>query len=144
MTIRASEGNGVISSWWKQCVAEERRHPQRMGPDVQSVSPAGQKWWSEPAAPFPRPCLLKPSTGLDSQGAFLIEVLPPSSACPAVCPRGGTPAFSGTLSSLDPPEGRDPVCVLSTASLLLPGSSLPEPDNENIVKCSEGESTRLS
>lgn len=31
MTIRASEGNEVISSWWKRCVMEEKRHQQLIG-----------------------------------------------------------------------------------------------------------------
>lgn len=31
MTIRASEGNEVISSWWKRCVMGERRHQQLRG-----------------------------------------------------------------------------------------------------------------
>ena len=94
MAIRASEANAVISSWWKQCVMEERRHRQLTDQDVQSGA-----LLSEPGTLPHHPCLPKPYRRFPSQEAFLTDATTPSSAGLAVYPQDGRSALFVTLSS---------------------------------------------
>lgn len=94
MAIRASGGNELISSWWKQCLMAERRHQQLTDQDVQSGA-----LLSEPGTPSGHPCCLRPHRRRPSQEAFLPDPTAPSPARLAVHPQDGRSALSVTLSS---------------------------------------------
>lgn len=108
MTGSASEGNEVISGWRKQCVAEERRHqPAADGPGYTPVGLAVCNGDLSQECPSHWPCLLRPHARLTPRKPSLLRPsLPAQLALPC------TPRVQVSFPC-DPPEGRDPVWVLS-------------------------------
>lgn len=108
MTIRASEGNEVISVggnsvWWRKGDTKQ----QLIGQDIQPVGLAVCDGELSQGCSSHRPCLLRPYARLTPRKPSLLKPSLPAQLALRCTPRGHVRFLC------DPPEGRDPVWVLS-------------------------------